>query len=404
MTLTASTPTDKSLKEFDELMSTSIDFSSYILNGLKIENLTQEILLGPAFRLLKGTRSNYDELEYDFKECYKALFEKLDWENPEGGDYLFDISKPLPLITRGKHQRVPFEFFINNDLRFNTIAGNLVKKILLKLNLSDHKSILTDSKVTPTKHGPKIEDKDHFELKGQFLKELQENTFSGSNHEDVNEHIEKVLEIEPYYCDEKKGSYGLQFSEAYFEASHIGTSVYDYAPLDNLNVGLGELVHTKLTVELADTKDIKVSLILERPFLSTTRAKINIFKRKITLRIGEERIIFKSVKPASSLTKRVYMLSLRERMEIDLEARLMGETLVLNRSLDPLNEDFIELNDLNEPFELRRNQGDDLMPTIEEGEVIKEFRTRDDELDIRIDDYPSYCNYDKKIHIVVLTT
>ncbi|GJR73955.1 hypothetical protein Tco_0086320 [Tanacetum coccineum] len=43
---------------------------------------------------------------------------------------------------------------------------------------------------------PKIEDKDHFELKGQFLKELRENTFSGSNHEDANEHIEKVLEIE----------------------------------------------------------------------------------------------------------------------------------------------------------------------------------------------------------------
>ncbi|GJS16088.1 hypothetical protein Tco_0410560 [Tanacetum coccineum] len=56
MTLTASTPTDKSLKDFDELMSTPIDFSSYILNGLEIENLTQEILLGLAFRLLKGTR------------------------------------------------------------------------------------------------------------------------------------------------------------------------------------------------------------------------------------------------------------------------------------------------------------------------------------------------------------
>ncbi|GKE12486.1 hypothetical protein Tco_1416037 [Tanacetum coccineum] len=56
-------------------------------------------------------------------------------------------------------------------------------------------------------------------------------------------------------------------------------------------------------------------------------------------------------------------------------------------------------SNLNEPFELRRNQGDDLMPTIEEGEVIEEFRTRDDELDIRIDDYPSYCDYDKKIHI-----
>ncbi|GKA51968.1 retrovirus-related pol polyprotein from transposon TNT 1-94 [Tanacetum coccineum] len=42
---------------------------------------------------------------------------------------------------------------------------------------------------------PKINDKTHFELKGQYLKELRENTFSGSEHEDANEHIEKVLEI-----------------------------------------------------------------------------------------------------------------------------------------------------------------------------------------------------------------
>ncbi|GKD19126.1 hypothetical protein Tco_1208284 [Tanacetum coccineum] len=68
--------------------------------------------------LLKGTRSNYDELEYDFEECYKTFSEKLDWENPKGGDYPFDLSKPLPLITHGKCQRVPFEYFINNDLKY----------------------------------------------------------------------------------------------------------------------------------------------------------------------------------------------------------------------------------------------------------------------------------------------
>ncbi|GKC08705.1 hypothetical protein Tco_1000315 [Tanacetum coccineum] len=66
----------------------------------------------------------------------------------------------------------------------------------------------------------------------------------------------------------------------------------------------------------------------------------------------------------------------------------MGENLVLNISLDPFFEDCIELNDLNVPLELRRNQGGDLMPTIEKGEVIEEFRTRDDELDTEIDDYP----------------
>ncbi|GKC57451.1 putative reverse transcriptase domain-containing protein [Tanacetum coccineum] len=272
-----------------------------------------------------------------------------------------------------------------------------------------------------------------------------------------------LIRLNGYYCEEKKGSYGLQFSEAYSEASHINNSIprkekdlgsftlpcfinnvcFDNALADlgasvsvmllstHLNLGLGELAHTKLTVELADRtvkypkgiaenvlvgigkfvfpvdfiildmpEDIKVPLILGRPFLSTARAKIDVFKRKITLRVGEEKIIFKSVKPASSLIKRVYMLGLRERMELDLEARLMGETLVLNRSLDPFFGDYIELNDLNVPLELRRDQVDDLMPTIEEGEVVEEFRARNDARMVsKVFGYPSNCDHDKKIHI-----
>nr|GEU85103.1 hypothetical protein [Tanacetum cinerariifolium] len=148
-------------------------------------------------------------------------------------------------------------------------------------------------------------------------------------------------------------------------------------------------------------EDVKVPLILGRPFLSTAHAKIDVFKRKITLRIRDEKIIFKSVKPASSLIRRVYMLSLRERMELDLEARLMGETLVLNRSLDLLYRDYIELNDLNVPLELRRDQVDNLMPTIKEGEVIDEpmigiIKTRNNE---SFDEYPSFCEFDRKIYI-----
>ncbi|GJZ44635.1 hypothetical protein Tco_0591890 [Tanacetum coccineum] len=42
---------------------------------------------------------------------------------------------------------------------------------------------------------PKINDKNHFELKGQYLKELCENTFSDSEHDDLNKHIKNVLEI-----------------------------------------------------------------------------------------------------------------------------------------------------------------------------------------------------------------
>ncbi|GJY86098.1 hypothetical protein Tco_0500124, partial [Tanacetum coccineum] len=83
---------------FDELMSTLIDFSAYVLHNLKIENLTQEHLVGPAFNLLKGTCKSRVELEFHFEECYKAATNKLDWTNPEGHEYPFDLSKPLLLI------------------------------------------------------------------------------------------------------------------------------------------------------------------------------------------------------------------------------------------------------------------------------------------------------------------
>nr|GEV10052.1 ribonuclease H-like domain-containing protein [Tanacetum cinerariifolium] len=138
----------------------------------------------------------------------------------------------------------------------------------------------------------------------------------------------------------------------------LGASV-SVMPLSTyLNLGLGELVHTRLTVELVDRivkypKGIaKNMLVGVDHFLSTVSAKIDVYKRKITLRVREEKIIFKSIKHASSLIKRV-----------------MEETLVLNRSLNPFLEDYIKLYDPNEPTELKRNQGDDLIPTIEDGEI-----------------------------------
>ncbi|GJZ58590.1 hypothetical protein Tco_0614084 [Tanacetum coccineum] len=263
---------------------------------------------------------------------------------------------------------------------------------------------------------------------GQMSKVLQERGFGSlpsSTETNPRDHVKSISTIveadansicrigSDQYVEKDPGSFTLPcyINNVCFDnaLADLGASV-SVMPLSTyLNLGLGELAHTKLTVELADRtvkypkgiaenvlvgigkfvfpvdfiildmpEDIKVPLILERPFLSTAHAKIDVFKRKITLRVREEKIIFKSVKPTSSLIKRVYMLSLRERMELDLEARLMGETLVLNRSLDPFFEDYIELNDLNVPLELRRDQVDDLMPTIKESEIVEEFRARND--------------------------
>ncbi|GJU58806.1 hypothetical protein Tco_1236572, partial [Tanacetum coccineum] len=211
-----------------------------------------------------------------------------------------------------------------------------------------------------------------------------------------------------YYCEEKKGSYGPQFLEAYsYGALHINNSIpkkekdpgsftlpcfinnvcfnnalanlgasVSVMPLSTyLNLGLGELAHTKLTVELTDIpvkylegivenmlvgigkfvflvdfivldmpEDIKVPLILGRPFLSIAHAKIDIIR--------------------------------------------------------PFFEDYIELNNLNVPLELRRDQFDNLMPTIKECEVVKGFKARNDARMVsKFFGYPSDCDHDKKIRI-----
>ncbi|GJT16353.1 hypothetical protein Tco_0875059 [Tanacetum coccineum] len=107
--------------------NTPIDFSAYVLNNLKIENLTQEYLVGPTFNLLKGTCKSRVELEYHFEECYKAVTDKLDWTNPEGHEYPFDLIKPLPLIEDQGRQVVPANYFINSDLEYLK-GGSLSRK------------------------------------------------------------------------------------------------------------------------------------------------------------------------------------------------------------------------------------------------------------------------------------
>nr|GEW58394.1 hypothetical protein [Tanacetum cinerariifolium] len=165
------------------------------------------------------------------------------------------------------------------------------------------------------------------------------------------------IRLNDCYCDKKKVSYGQQCLDAYSYGTtrvedslprkekdsggfilpyyinnvffdnalaHLGASVSVMSLSTYLNLGLGELAHTKLTVELADRivkypkgiaenvlvgigkfvfpvdfiildmhEDVKVPLILERPFFSTAHAKIDVFKRKITLRVGMRKIFLK---------------------------------------------------------------------------------------------------------------
>ncbi|GKB87775.1 hypothetical protein Tco_0960047 [Tanacetum coccineum] len=65
-----------------------------------------------------GTCQSSIELEYNIEECFKALTDKLDWENPEGDRCPFDLSKPLPLKGHPGHLTVAVEYFFNNDLEY----------------------------------------------------------------------------------------------------------------------------------------------------------------------------------------------------------------------------------------------------------------------------------------------
>nr|GEU63058.1 hypothetical protein [Tanacetum cinerariifolium] len=48
----------------------------------------------------------------------KAVTDRLCWNNPKEKEYMFDLSKPLPLIMNQGLQVVPVDYFINNDLEY----------------------------------------------------------------------------------------------------------------------------------------------------------------------------------------------------------------------------------------------------------------------------------------------
>ncbi|GKC05869.1 hypothetical protein Tco_0997479, partial [Tanacetum coccineum] len=94
------------------------------------------------------TREVQDEcqIEYHLEEVIKATNDQLDWNNPEGTLYPYDLSKPLPLIPNGRGRKViPFVHFINNDLSSETITHWFTLIVLSALRRSDNENMLSRS-------------------------------------------------------------------------------------------------------------------------------------------------------------------------------------------------------------------------------------------------------------------
>ncbi|GJX85292.1 hypothetical protein Tco_0336066 [Tanacetum coccineum] len=179
-------------------------------------------------------------------------------------------------------------------------------------------------------------------------------------HIKKEKHLKKHITLNSVYHSNKEDNIEQQLQDSTKEIKRflplvdLGASVSVMPFSTYTNLGLGELAPTKLIAELANRtvkcpkgiaknvlvgidkfvfpldfivldmpKDIKTPLILGRPFLSTTHAKIDVFKGLITLKVGNEKVLFKSDKPTSNIINSVYALSLRKKMELDLVARLM---------------------------------------------------------------------------------
>ncbi|GJT83444.1 hypothetical protein Tco_1057786 [Tanacetum coccineum] len=139
---------------FDDLMATLIDFSKYVLNRLKIDNLTQDILLGPAYNLLKGTchpghltvAADYffnNDLEYlkssDLERTYTTSITKtklarvkgvksVSVKKLHGYGHLEEI-----MVKRAGHQFYKFKEGDLVDLHLNDIEDMLLLAIQHKL-------------------------------------------------------------------------------------------------------------------------------------------------------------------------------------------------------------------------------------------------------------------------------
>nr|GEX66153.1 zinc finger, CCHC-type [Tanacetum cinerariifolium] len=81
---------------FNELLDTSLDFSNFIMNRLRVDTLTPELLVGPTYDLMKGSCKSLIELEYHLEEVYKATADQLDWVNPEDYRHIKWIEDLVP--------------------------------------------------------------------------------------------------------------------------------------------------------------------------------------------------------------------------------------------------------------------------------------------------------------------
>nr|GEU57181.1 hypothetical protein [Tanacetum cinerariifolium] len=158
-----------SRSSFNELMDTPVDLFAFLMNRLKVDILTPELLAGPTYELMKGSCKSLVELEFFLEEVYKATTDQLDWVNPEGQQYPHNLLKPLPLIPNNRGRLViPFDHSINNDLEYLHGDASSCKYTtsVTKTKAADYGHIKDDDKLYKFKEG------DFKRLRIQYIKDM----------------------------------------------------------------------------------------------------------------------------------------------------------------------------------------------------------------------------------------
>nr|GEV15131.1 hypothetical protein [Tanacetum cinerariifolium] len=62
-----------SRSSFNELIDTPVDFLAFLMNRLKVDTLTPELLDGPTYELMKGSYKSLVKLEFFLEEVYKIM-------------------------------------------------------------------------------------------------------------------------------------------------------------------------------------------------------------------------------------------------------------------------------------------------------------------------------------------
>ncbi|GJX02782.1 hypothetical protein Tco_0188698 [Tanacetum coccineum] len=112
---------------------------TFMMNRLKIETLTPELLAGPTFELMKGTCKSLVKLEYFFEEVYKATTEQLDWHNPE-------VTK-LQIVEWHGYKHLDWITVRRDDNKLYTFKEGDFKRLCLQ-DIKDMLILLVEGKLT----------------------------------------------------------------------------------------------------------------------------------------------------------------------------------------------------------------------------------------------------------------